>query len=272
MMNFVEKLDKAVNQNNSLVCVGLDPDVSKLPQGVDQLAFTKAIVDATHDLVCCFKPNSAFYESQGAVGIQTLKDICDYINQKYPEIPIILDYKRGDIGNTNEQYAQFAFDYLNVDAVTYQIYMGIEPLEPLLARADKVVFALIRTSNPGGGEVQDLVVDGKPLYEYLTDKVANDWNKTGNLMLVAGATYPAELAKMRQIAGDKMSILVPGVGSQGADPETVIKAGLNSKGTGLIINASRSIIFASNSDNFAEVARDKATELRDEINLYRGES
>ena len=150
--------------------------------------------------------------------------------------------------------------------------MGIEPLEPLLAYADKAVFALVRTSNPGGGEVQDLIVEGKPLYEYLTEKAAHEWNKSGNLMLVAGATYPAELAKMREIAGDDMIFLVPGVGTQGADPETVIKAGLNSKGTGLIINASRSIIFASNSDNFAESSRDKAAEIRDEINSYRGES
>ncbi len=268
-MTFAQKLATAVEKNNSLLCVGIDPDVGKLPEDYDQLRFSKAIIDATAGLVCAFKPNPAFFEAQGAEGIQALKDVCDYIGHEYPEIPIILDFKRGDIGNTNAQYAKFAFDYIGADAVTYQIYMGFEPLEPLLAYPDKAVFALVRTSNPGGGEVQDLIVDGEPLYEYLTDKVANEWNKSGNLMMVAGATYPTELAKMRKIAGDDMIFLVPGVGSQGADPETVITAGLNKQGTGLIINASRSIIFASNNENFAVAAREKATELRDEINKYR---
>jgi len=269
-MTFAQKLAAAVEKNNSLLCVGIDPDVAKLPEDYDQLRFSKAIVDATAGLVCAFKPNPAFFESQGAEGIQALKEICDYIRHEYPEIPIIFDFKRGDIGNTNAQYAKFAFDYIGADAVTYQIYMGIEPLEPLLAYPDKAVFALVRTSNPGGGEVQDLIVEGKPLYEYLTEKAAHEWNKSGNLMLVAGATYPAELAKMREIAGDDMIFLVPGVGSQGADPEEVIKAGMNKKGAGLIINASRSIIFASHESNFAEAAREKATELRDVINKNRG--
>lgn len=271
-MTFSEKLAAAVEKHNSLLCVGLDPDVARLPEGEDQLRFSKAIIDATAGLVCAFKPNAAFFESQGAEGIQTLKDICDYLNQEYAEIPIILDYKRGDIDNTNAQYAQFAYDYLGVDAVTYQPYMGRETIAPLLKYDNKAIFVLVRTSNPGAGEVQDLLVDGMPLYEHIAKQITEEWNDSGNVMMVVGATYPEELSRIRNITGPAMTFLVPGVGAQGANPKDVIQAGLGNNNAGLIINASRSIIFAGNSAaNFAEAARIKATELRDEINKYRGD-
>src|SRR5882724_2853458 len=226
-MNFQDKLNKSIEKNNSLVCVGLDSDIDKLPESIKtkdnpQFAFNKAIIDATHDLVCSYKPNSAFYEARGDRGVGELKMTCDYINQTYPEISIILDAKRADIGNTNEGYAKFCFDYLQVDAVTLQPYLGGEAIKPFLARADKGTIILCRTSNPGAGEFQDLLVipngvEGshttKPLYKIVAEKIVKEWNKNGNCMIVVGATYPEEMAEIRQLAGD-MTFLVPGIGAQ----------------------------------------------------------
>ncbi len=251
------------------MCIGLDPDIAKLPSGVDQLTFNKAIIDATHDVVACYKPNSAFYEAIGAEGIQNLKSTCDYIHENYPEIPIILDAKRADIGNTNKGYIEYAYDYLGTDAVTLHPYMGKESIQPFLDRADKVSVILCRTSNVGAGEFQDLIVDGVPLYKKVASNVANNWNENNNCMLVVGATYPDEMQKIRSIIGDDMWFLIPGVGAQGGDVEQTVKSGINSKGHGMVISSSRGIIFASSGDDYAKVAREKAIELRDEINKYR---
>jgi len=265
----VEKFVAAVNKNNSVVCIGLDSDVAKLPNGVDQLTFNKAIIDATHDVVCAYKPNSAFYEALGDEGIQNLKQTCDYIHETYPEIPIILDAKRADIGNTNIGYVDFAFKYLGVDAITVQPYLGGEAVQPFLDRADKAIIVLCRTSNDGSAEFQDLEVDGIPLYKIIAKSVADNWNKNANCMLVVGATYPDEIKQVRGIVGDDMWFLIPGVGAQGGDVEKTVVSAKNSQGSGMIINSSRGIIFASSGTDYAEVARKKAIELRDEINKYR---
>lgn len=274
-MIFQRKLDVIMQRNDSFLCVGLDSDVRKLPKHLvrekyPQFVFNKAIIDATHDLVSAYKPNSAFYESRGADGIRELKMTCDYLHASYSEVPIILDAKRGDIGSTNEGYVSYAFDYLGVDAITLHPYLGREALQSFFDRKDKGCIILCKTSNRGAGEFQDLVLTkkGKPLYQIIADKVANDWNTNGNCLLVVGAPYPEELAIVRRIVGD-MTLLVPGIGTQGGNLEKTMKAGVNSKGAGIIINASRSIIFADSGNGFAEKARQETMKLRDEINRYR---
>lgn len=272
-MQIQDKFDQIIEKNNSLVCVGLDSDFNKLPlhlkdNGNPQFEFNKAIIDATNDLVCAYKPNSAFYEARGAKGVEELKMTCDYIKNTYPDIPIILDAKRADIGNTNEGYAIYAFDYLGVDAITLHPYLGSEAIKPFLDREDKACIILCRTSNPGAGEFQDIVSGGQMLYKIVAQKVVTDWNKKNNCFLVVGATYPGELAEVRKIAGD-MTFLVPGIGAQGGDIEKTVKAGLNSKKAGMVINSSRGIIFASSRDNFAQKAREETEKLRAEINQYR---
>lgn len=274
-MDFLTKLDAAVTKNNSLLCIGLDPNMEMLPEHLQSdpkayLTFNKAIIDATAGLVCAYKPNSAFYEARGAQGVEELKATCDYINDKYPELPIILDFKRGDIGSTNDQYSKFAFDYLGVDAITIQPYMGREAVSPFLDRKDKGIIILVRTSNPGSGELQDIESNGKKLYLQLTENIVNDWNANSNCLLVVGATFPDELAQIRQTAGDKIVLLVPGIGAQGGDVESTVKAGINSIGRGVIINSARDIIYASSNEAYAEAAKARATEVRDEINKYRG--
>lgn len=272
-MTFLEKLNKAIDKNNSLLCVGLDPDPEKLPNvNFDKrepfFDFCRQIVDATKNVVSCYKPNSAFYEALGASGIQQLKDICEYIRQVAPDIPILLDCKRGDIGNTNNFYAQFAFEYLGVDALTLQPYQGGDALEAYFEYKDKGIFILVKTSNPGSNEFQNLEINGRPLYEYVTEKSVKDWNKYGNVYVVAGATYPKELARIREMVGEA-PILVPGVGAQGGDVEAMLQAGLRGD-RGLIINASRKILYASNDEDFVKAAMVEATELRDQFNKYRG--
>ncbi len=272
-MTFQEKLDLIVAKNNSLLCVGLDSDWEKLPEMVrknkcPQFAFNKAIIDATYDLVSAYKPNTAFYEAQGVNGINELKLTCDYLRKTYPEIPLILDAKRGDIGSTNNGYVTFIFDYLGVDAVTLHPYLGAEAIQPFLERQDKGCIILCRTSNPGAREFQNQIVGKEPLYRLIARKVVGEWNKNQNCLLVVGATYPDELAWVRKLAGD-MTFLVPGIGAQGGDVEKTVKAGLNSKKAGMIINSSRGIIFASKEADYAELARREALRLKDEINKYR---
>jgi orotidine-5'-phosphate decarboxylase len=266
-MTFRQKLDAIVAKNNSLLCVGLDSDIDKIPKHIQsgehpQSTFNKAVVDATHDLVCAYKPNTAFYESRGLAGIEALKRTCDYIRESYPDIPIILDAKRGDIGSTNEGYVKFAFDYLGADAITLHPYLGREALQPFLDRADKGCIILCRTSNPGSGEFQD------ELYKTVAEHVAKEWNKNNNCALVVGATYPSELEIVRDIVGS-MPLLIPGIGAQGGDVEQTVKAGVDSTGKNAMINSSRSIIFASAYEDFAQKANEEATKLRDEINIYR---
>lgn len=272
-MTFKQKLNFSVKKNNSLLCVGLDSDITKIPEYIrsgehPQSTFNKAIVDATADLVCAYKPNTAFYEARGKAGIEALKITCDYIKEKYPDIPIILDAKRADIGNTNEGYAKFAFDYLGADAITLHPYLGIETLGPFLNRLEKETFILCKTSNPGAGELQDLKVDGKPLYQIVAENVVKKWNYNGNCGLVVGAPYPNELDIVRRIAPN-LPFLIPGIGIQGGEVEKTVKAGVDSHGSNAIINSSRGIIFASNGQDFAEKARIEAEKLRIEINKYR---
>jgi len=258
-MNFQEKLDKIVKKNKSLVCVGLDSDINKIPQG-GQYLFNKTIIEATHDLVCSYKLNTAFYESIGYEGIKALKDTCDYLKKKYPEIPIIIDAKRADIGNTNNGYVQFVFTYLRADAVTLHPYFGEEAIRPFLNQKDKGIIILCKTSNPGSGEFQNLLIAGKSLYKIVAENVSSKWNTNKNCILVVGATYPNELKEVRKIVGD-MTLLVPGIGAQGGDLEATLKAGLNSKKQGLMINSSRGIIFAKN-------PREEAIKLKNDINKF----
>lgn len=272
-MNFQDQLKNSIKKNNSLVCVGLDSDIDKLPEVIrhhekPQLTFNKALIDATHDLVCCYKPNPAFYEANGDQGIKELKLTCEYIKGIYPEIPIIIDAKRGDIGNTNEGYAKYVFDYLNADAITVMPYMGIESLSCFFKREGKGIIVGCHSSNPGAKEFQELEIDGKPLYEIVAEELVKQYGDNPNTMMFMGATYPKQLTDIRKIVGN-MTFLVPGVGTQGGDVESFVKAGMNSQKGGLIINGSRSIIFASGENDFAEKAREETIKLRDEINKYR---
>jgi len=256
-MSFIQKLEKIVEKNQSLLCIGLDSDLDKIPQKfAGQFEFNKALIDATSDLVCSYKLNTAFYEAIGYKGILALKKTCDYLRKKYPEIPIIIDAKRADIVNTNLGYVRLIFEYLKADAVTVNPYLGEEALAPFLAQKDKGIIVLCKTSNSGADEFQDLVLISKyqvvsikggiKLYQYIAYQVAKKWNKNKNCLLVVGATYYSELKEVRKIVGDDFWILVPGVGAQGGDLQETLKAGLNSKKQGLIINLSRAIIFSKN--------------------------
>ncbi|MBI2404595.1 orotidine-5'-phosphate decarboxylase [Candidatus Gottesmanbacteria bacterium] len=276
-MTFQQKLVATVAKNNSLLCVGLDSDIEKIPKHLlkkryPQFCFNKAIIDVTAGLVCAYKPNSAFYEARGVNGIAELKMTCDYLRESYPDIVIILDAKRGDIGSTNEEYVTYVFDYLSVDAITLHPYLGKEALRPFLDRKEKGCIILCRTSNPGAGEFQDLKLDSGnqhiELYQLVAENVVNDWNYNGNCGLVVGATYPEELKIVRRIVGD-LPLLIPGIGAQGGDIKTTVEAGRDSTGAGMIMNASRSIIFASKGGDFAEKARKESTRLRESINSYR---
>lgn len=265
-MLFQKKLDNIIKKSNSLLCVGLDSDLEKIPRKFrkkkyPQFEFNKWVIGQTSGLVCAYKPNSAFYEAQGAEGIKQLKMTCDYLRERYPDIFIILDAKRADIGSSNKGYVKFIFDWLDVDAVTLHPYLGEEAIRPFLARRDKAAIILCRTSNPGAGEFQDLKISGEPLYKTVARRVVKEWNKNENCMLVVGATYPKELSEVREIAGD-ITFLVPGIGVQGGDVCKTVRAGLNSKKAGMIINSSRAIIFSSN-------PRAQAEKLRDLINKYR---
>lgn len=270
-MTFMEKLDRAWEKNNSLVCVGLDPALKKMPECIlneDKpiFAFNKALVDATHDLVCCYKPQIAYYAGQDAE--DELAMTIDYIRENYPEVPVILDSKRGDIGSTAEMYAMEAFDRYQADAVTVNPYMGSDNLRPFLDYADKGVVILCRTSNPSSAELQELVAGDKQIYKYVAEYAASKWNYNKNVLLVIGATFPEELGAVRSICKD-IPFLVPGVGAQGGDVQKVLENGLTADGKGLVINSSRGIIYADSSENFAQGARAATIKLRDMINQYR---
>ena len=270
-MSFTAQLAAAWQKNNSLLCVGLDPDPAKFPadlKGRDDriFDFCKAIVDATADLVCCFKPQIAYFAARRAE--DQLEALVAHIHEKHPGIPVILDAKRGDIGSTAEQYAVEAFERFKADAVTVNPYMGRDSVEPYLAYPDKGVILLCRTSNAGGSDLQFLDVGGEKLYERVARLAAKDWNSTGQIGLVVGATFPAEIARVRELVGD-MPLLVPGIGAQGGDIEATVKAGRTADGTGLMINSSRAILYAGKDENFAAAARQAALETREAINKYR---
>ncbi|PJJ21609.1 orotidine-5'-phosphate decarboxylase [Janthinobacterium sp. OK676] len=272
-MNFINKLSAAWTANNSLLCVGLDPDLAKLPAELRDLpdgitTFCTRIIDATADLACAFKPQIAYFAALGAE--KQLEDICRYVRENYPHIPLILDAKRGDIGATATQYAREAFERYGADAVTVNPYMGEDSLDPYLAWKDRGVIILCRTSNPGGSDLQFLNTDGEPLYQRVARLVAEKWNKNGQCALVVGATFPEELAQVRAIVGD-MPLLVPGIGAQGGDIAATVGAGQTASGMGMMISSSRAIIYATPQDgeDWADAARRVAIETRDAINQHR---
>ncbi len=270
-MNFIQKLEAQWAQSNSLLCVGLDPDLNRIPSHLQEHAepiyqFCRAIVDATHDLVCAYKPQIAYFA--GAAAEDQLHKLMEYIRFEYPHIPIILDSKRGDIGSTAAMYAKEAFDRYQAHAVTINPYMGRDSAQPFLDREDRGVVLLCRTSNPGAGDLQDLEVDGQPLYERLATMISQDWNSNNNCCLVVGATWPEQMRKLREITGD-MPFLVPGVGAQGGDVEALVKAGQTADGIGLMVNSARGIIYAGSGFDFMQQSREAAIETRDLINQYR---
>lgn len=275
-MAFIKTLQQRWSESNSLVCVGLDPEPSKFPAHLRNdsdavFAFCRAIVDATAEFVCCFKPQIAHFAALGAE--DALQRLIAHIHAAHPGVPVILDAKRGDIGSTAQHYATEAFDRYAADAVTVNPYLGRDSLQPFLDRADKGVVILCRTSNPGAGDLQDLVVSndagkGRPLYQVLAEKVARDWNANGNCMLVVGATWPEQLREVRAIVGD-MPLLIPGIGVQGGDVEVTVRNAVTVDGAGIVISSSRAILYASNGEDFADAARNAAKSLRDEINRYR---
>ncbi|MFC5302337.1 orotidine-5'-phosphate decarboxylase [Azospira restricta] len=271
-MTFIESLQAAWTRNDSLLCVGLDPDPAKFPvhlQGRNDaiFEFCRSIVDATADLACCFKPQIAYFAARRAE--DQLEALIAHIRITHPGIPVILDAKRGDIGSTAEQYAVEAFERYGADAVTANPYMGRDSVEPYLAYRNKGVILLCRTSNPGGSDLQFLDVGGGvKLYEHVARLVAEEWNGNGQCALVVGATFPAEIARVRALTGD-MPLLVPGIGAQGGDIEATVKAGRSAAGSGLMINSSRAILYAGKDENFADAARRVAAETRDAINRFR---
>ncbi len=295
--NFREMLE-AKWAEGKFVCVGLDTDLSKTPECLrcmgdagDRIrAFNQRIVDVTKDLVCAYKPNTAFYEAHGNEGFCALRDTIKHINSAAPDVPVILDAKRADIGNTNEGYVKMAFDYFKADAITLHPYLGKEALKPFLDLKDKGIVVLCRTSNPGAGEFQDITIDvdleegefiakktgswclhngayTRPFYLHVAYQVSRKWNGGKNCALVVGATYPRELETVRKIVGD-MPILIPGIGAQGGDLEKTVSAGKDSRSWGMIINSSRGIIFASPGTDFAEAARIETLKLHILIAQY----
>lgn len=250
----------------NFICVGLDPELSKIPacvQGTPTeriIRFNKALIDATADLVGAYKPNSAFYEAFGSEGMEALKETIAYAHEVAPAAVVILDAKRADIGNTNRGYVTAAFDWLQADAITVHPYLGRTALQPFLERNDKGVIVLCRTSNGGAGEFQDMTVGGKPLFQVVAEQVHESWNTAGNCALVVGATYPEEMKIVRACAPD-VPFLIPGVGAQGGDVREAVRAGKDASDAGIIVSASRSIIYASAEDDFAHVAREKTQEL-----------
>jgi len=270
-MSFIAALRKRWHDAGSLVCVGLDPEPAKFPAHFADdpdavFAFCRDIADATAAYACAFKPQIAHFAALGAEG--ALQRLVAHIHAVHPGVPVILDSKRGDIGSTAQHYASEAFDRYAADAVTVNPYLGRDSVQPFLDRADRGVVILCRTSNPGAGDLQDLAIDGRPLYQHVAGKVAREWNGNGNCALVVGATWPQQLREVRAIVGE-VPFLVPGVGAQGGDVEAVVANARTADGTGLVVSSSRAILYASRGADFAVAAADAAKALRDEINRYR---
>jgi len=272
-MGFKERLLTATRGSGSLLCVGLDPDVARLPEHLRRghgeravAEFNRRIIDATHDLVCAYKLNLAFYERLGPPGLELLEETLDYIPDG---IIKIADGKRGDIASTTRAYAAALFDRFGFDAATVNPYLGMEALEPFMEYGDRGIFVLCRTSNPGAREFQDLECGGKPLYLRVAEAVARASTRSGNLGLVVGATWPDELKEIRRLVGEGLPLLIPGVGEQAGDLEKAVKYGANSRGELAIINSSRGVIFAAAGEDFAAAARAAALRLRDEIERCR---
>ena len=268
---FNQQLQSAWASQGSMLCVGFDPDPKRLPPSLQGkpagiFEFCRDIADATADLVCAFKPQFAYFASQRAEA--QLEKLVRHLKDKYPHIPVILDSKRGDIGSTADHYALEAFERYGADAITVNPYMGFDTIEPYLKHAGKGVIVLCRTSNPGGSDLQFLNVspNGEPLYLHVAKLAATQWNRSGQIGLVVGATFPEEIAKVRAIVGE-MPLLIPGIGAQGGDIEATVKAGSipGKPGTGMIINSSRAILYASSGNDFAQAARNVAQSTRDAL-------
>jgi orotidine-5'-phosphate decarboxylase len=271
MRGFIDRLQDRWLHADTLVCVGLDPEPAKFPARFAHdpdaiFNFCRDIIDATAPYVCAFKPQIAHFAAAHAE--EALRMLIMHIGFRYPGIPVILDSKRGDIGSTAQHYASEAFERYAADAVTVNPYLGRDSVQPFLDRTDKGVVILCRTSNPGAGDLQDMVVGGRPLYQHVAEKIARDWNDNGNCALVVGATWPDQLREVRALVGN-VPFLVPGIGAQGGDVEAVVRNAKTADGNGLIVSSSRAILYASNGDDYAEAAASAARALRDEINRHR---
>ena len=270
-MSFITALRRRWQTANTLVCIGLDPEPAKFPQRFANdpdavFAFCRDIADATAQYACAFKPQIAHFAALGAEG--SLERLIAYLKSTHPDVPVILDSKRGDIGSTAQHYATEAFDRYGADAVTVNPYLGRDALQPFLDRADRGVIILCRTSNPGAGELQDLLVAGRPLYQHVAEKAAIEWNANDNIALVVGATWPEQLAEVRALVKD-MPLLVPGVGAQGGDAAAVVSNAKAADGAGLMVSSSRAVLYASAGEDYAEAAARAACMLRDAINAHR---
>ena len=265
--SFLVRLEQACEVSRSLLCVGLDPDPDLMPVA-DVFEFNQAIVDATSGLVCAYKPNTAFYEALGIPGLDALGRTVEYIRRTAPQVIVIGDAKRGDIGPSSQAYAQAAFDVWGFDAVTINAWGGLDSIAPFLEQGDRGVFIWCRGSNPGSADLQDLTVESPdgplPLYQHLALSSRN-WNQAGNVGLVVGATYPEQLEAVRRIC-PKMPILIPGIGAQGGDLESAIRLGTDNRGRLAVISSSRGIIYASSGPDYAGAARREAQRVREDIN------
>lgn len=266
-MSFIQAIQQRWSAGTQ-VCVGLDPFPEKFPKSIDSiLTFNQHIIDATAEYACCFKPQFAHYAAEGAEN--ELKQSIRYIKEQHPNIPVILDSKRGDIGSTASMYAKEAFEHYAADAVTVNPYMGSDTVLPFAEHADKGVIVLCRTSNPSAAEFQNQLIDGLPLYLHVAKMAQERWNANGNICLVVGATAPEEMAKIREIAPD-LPFLVPGIGAQGGDLAATVKAGRFASGNGLMINSSRGILYASDGADFAAAAAREARKLKEAIQQLDG--
>ncbi|ASR43560.1 orotidine 5'-phosphate decarboxylase [Xanthomonas citri pv. mangiferaeindicae] len=273
--SFMQALHARWQAADTLVCVGLDPEPTKFPARFSGdpdavFAFCRDIADATAEYACAFKPQIAHFAALGAEA--ALQRLIAHLHAQHPDVPVILDAKRGDIGSTAQQYVGEAFERYAADAVTVNPYLGRDSVQPFLDREDKGVVILCRTSNPGATDLQDLpVAHGgatRPLYQHVAETIARDWNAHGNCALVVGATWPAQLREVRAIVGD-LPFLVPGVGAQGGDVEAVVTHARTADGTGLMVSSSRAILYASSGDDYAEAAARSARQLRDQIRSVR---
>ncbi|WP_046112870.1 orotidine-5'-phosphate decarboxylase [Aquincola tertiaricarbonis] len=270
-MNFVSALRQAARTQDSMLCVGLDPDPARFPGAWAGDAgrifdFCAAIVDATHDLVCAFKPQIAYFHAHRAE--DQLERLIAHIRRVAPAVPVILDAKRGDIGATAEQYAREAFERYQAHAVTLSPFMGFDSIEPYLRHEGRGAILLCRTSNAGGSDLQaQRLASGEPLFEHIARLAAGPWNANGQIGLVVGATFPAEVARVRELA-PTLPLLIPGVGAQGGDAEATVRAGWRPEGP-IIVSSSRAVLYASRGDDFAAAARAAALATRDTLNAAR---
>ncbi len=267
-VTFRARYEAAADRHQSLLCVGIDPDPARLPEGAQMREFLFGVVEATADIACCFKPNIAFFEPDQGDGLALLKELIEVIPH---EVPVLLDAKRGDIGHTAEAYARAVFDVLGADAVTLNPYLGRDSLDPFLKRVDRHSFLLCRTSNEGARDLQDLPVGerGEPLYLEVA-RLAHQWNEHGNIGLVVGATYPDDARRIRDVCPDEL-FLMPGVGAQQGEIDAAVSAAVDASGGGILVNASRAVLYPpSEAGRWADASREAAIGLRDAINAARG--